>query len=321
MVDNGEDAVRVRLDFGYDGSAFSGWALQPGLRTVQDELEDALAKVLRPPSAIGLERAEAGSALPASGLHLPLGADRPNPGYRLTVAGRTDAGVHARRQVAHLDVPLANWAQLPGRSDRAPATALLDRLTAVLPDDIAVNSVAIVPPGFDARFSAGSRRYAYRIADSPGARDALTSQYVLRWRRALDVGLMNEASRMLVGLHDFAAFCRPRPDATTIRRLITFAWRRPTTGPDQGLAVATIRADAFCHNMVRALVGAAIKVGEGKESVTWPSEVLLSRRRDLAAAIVPPHGLTLEEVTYPPPPFAAERALIIRAKRKLAEKS
>jgi len=280
------NSVGVRLDFGYDGTEFSGWAVQPGLRTVQGEFEDALARVLRAPS-------------------------------RLTAAGRTDAGVHARRQVAHLDIPMASWEQLPGRSDRQPTQALLDRITAVLPKDIVVTNVQKANPGFDARFSAGSRRYTYRIADTPAARNALNSHYVLRWRHKLDITAMDEAARLLVGLNDFAAYCKPRPDATTIRRLITFAWRRPETGADQGLAVATIRADAFCHNMVRALVGAAIKVGEGKQPISYPYDVLLSRQREQAAAIVPAHGLTLEEVTYPPPPFDAERATQIRAKRRL----
>ena len=309
MVDNGQDAVRVRLDFGYDGSAFSGWALQPGLRTVQGELESALVKVLRPPElAAGATSVLAGGA---------TSVEAGGASYRLTVAGRTDTGVHARRQVAHLDIPISNWERLPGRSDRTPASALLARLTAVLPRDIVLNKVQTAPPGFDARFSGGSRRYIYRIADTPEALDALTAHNVLRWRVRLDVDLMDQASRSLVGLHDFAAYCRARPDATTIRRLLTFAWRRPASGTDAGLAVATIRADAFCHNMVRALVGAALKVGERKQPVSWPYEVLVNQRRELAAALVPAHGLTLEEVSYPPAPFAAQRAAQIRAKRHL----
>ena len=291
------EVQRVRLDFGYAGTEFAGWARQPDLRTVQAELEAGLAKVLR------------GGSL-----------DR-NWVPRVTVAGRTDAGVHARAQVAHLEIPIGIWDGLPGRSVRTAEASLIEKLTAVLPSDIVIKKAAIVPAGFDARFSAGSRRYVYRIADHPENRDALTNHYVLRWKRQLNVNLMDEAARSLVGLHDFAAFCKQRPGATTIRRLITFAWRRPLSGPDSGLVVGTIRADAFCHNMVRALVGTIIKVGEGRESVTWPLEVLRKGQRELAAAIVPAHGLTLEEVTYPPAPFDIERAQNIRLKRQREETS
>ncbi|MDR2703347.1 MAG: tRNA pseudouridine(38-40) synthase TruA [Cellulomonadaceae bacterium] len=299
MVEGATPNWRVRLDFGYDGTEFAGWARQPGLRTVQGELEAGLAKVLRPaPAAVAEFWAERG-------------------GVPLTVAGRTDAGVHARGQVAHFDLPPEVWAALPGRSDRLPQRALVDRLAAVLPPDIVINKAALVPGDFDARFSAASRHYIYRIADTPTARDALHRHYVMRWNRHLDVNLMDEASRQLVGLHDFAAYCRPRPGATTIRRLLTFAWRRPQSGPDAGLVVGTVRADAFCHNMVRALVGAAIRVGEGKAPVTWPYEVLRAGQRELAAPLVPPHGLTLEAVSYPPLPYAIERAGQIRAKRSL----
>ncbi|MCL1799764.1 MAG: tRNA pseudouridine(38-40) synthase TruA [Promicromonosporaceae bacterium] len=275
--------IRIRLDFGYDGGDFAGWAIQPDLRTVQGELETALTRVLRVPT-------------------------------RVTVAGRTDAGVHARHQVAHLDIPLRNWQNLPGRSNRSHERALLDRLRAVLPQDLLVRSAVIVPPGYSARFSAGSRQYVYRIDDGE-RHDPLITNHVLRHRGLLDVAAMDAASRTLVGLHDFAAFCRPREGATTIRRLLVFAWRRPLSGPDTGLVVGTIRADAFCHNMVRALVGTVLKVGEGRHPATWPLEVLESRDRAEAAAVVAPHGLTLEQITYPPAPFAVERALHTRARR------
>jgi len=278
---------RIRLDLGYDGTDFAGWAKQPGLRTVQGTLEHGLAKVLRP--------AESG--------------DR---GPQVTVAGRTDAGVHARGQVIHFDAPLPTWQKLPGRSDRTPEQALLDRLAGVLPPDIVVHKAAIAPEGFDARFSALHRTYRYRIADRIRDRDPLTRNHVLWARRPLDVAAMNEAMQPLLGLHDFAAFCRPREGATTIRDLLEFSWART----DNHLIVGTITADAFCHNLVRALVGAAIAVGEGRKPVAWPSEVLASGRRELAAAVVPPHGLTLERVTYPPDADLAARAAAIRAKRE-----
>jgi tRNA pseudouridine38-40 synthase len=173
----------------------------------------------------------------------------------------------------------------------------------------------IAPPGFDARFSAGSRRYVYRIDDGTAA-NLFRRGYVLRHRGELDVIAMDDAARQLVGLQDFAAYCKPREGATTIRRLITFAWRRPTIGPDAGLVTGIIRSDAFCHNMVRSLVGSIIKVGEGRWLVDRPREILASGDRALAAAVVAAHGLTLEEVSYPPPPFGAERATQIRAMRE-----
>ena len=312
--DSGRPSLRIRLDFGYDGTGFAGWARQPGLRTVQGELEAGLSKILRFTRGFETELRSStrlGSTEPTTDGLATDGA------VQVAVAGRTDAGVHARGQVAHLDVPASIWKDLPGRSDRVPEVALVTRLNAVLPDDIVINSATTVPGDFDARFSAASRRYMYRIADDPIIRDALNRHSVLNWNRHLDVNLMDQAARKLVGLHDFAAFCKPRPEATTIRRLLTYSWRRPNSGPDKGLVVATIRADAFCHHMVRALVGAALKVGEHKKPVEWPLELLNSNATHLDTPIVPAHGLTLEEVTYPPLQFAAERATKIRAKRTL----
>lgn len=277
------DSVRVRLDLGYDGTKFSGWAKQPGLRTVQGELEAALEKILRIP-------------------------------VQVTVAGRTDAGVHARGQVCHFDLPPGVWEKLPGRSQRTSEASLVDRLQAVLPHDVLVRRATPVAKGFDARFSAGFRQYIFRIDDGERL-DPLLANFVLRHRGRLDVAAMDYASRKLVGLNDFAAYSKPREGATTIRRLLSFAWRRPEQGADAGLVVGTIRADAFCHNMVRALVGSLIKVGESRQDVEWPLEVLLSKDRSNAAAVVAPHGLTLEQITFPPAPFDAARAQQTRAKR------
>ncbi|MCA5892638.1 tRNA pseudouridine(38-40) synthase TruA [Isoptericola sp. NEAU-Y5] len=288
------DTLRVRLDLAYDGTGFAGWATQPRLRTVQGLLEDALATVLR------------------TG---PLGLGRP----RLTVAGRTDAGVHARGQVAHVDVPRDRWDAMPGRSDRTPGTALADRLAGVLPPDVVVHRASEAPGGFDARFSALHRRYAYRIADRPGLRDPLRRDWVLWHRRPLDVDAMDAAMRPLVGLHDFAAFCRPREGATTIRELTHLSWERPAAGPDAGLVVATVQADAFCHSMVRSLVGMAIAVGEGRRDVDAPAAVLAGRSRAEAASVVAARGLVLEEVAYPDDDQLAARAERIRAKRSTDE--
>jgi tRNA pseudouridine38-40 synthase len=286
--------VRVRLDLAYDGGGFAGWAVQPGLRTVQGTLEEALATVL------GTGR-----------------RDEPPP--RLTVAGRTDAGVHARDQVAHVDVTNAALAAARGRSDRDPFVALVDRLGGVLPPDLVVREAGLAPDGFDARFSALSRRYAYRVCDEHARRDPLRRGEVLWRRRPLDVAAMDAAARLLVGRRDFAAFCKPRPHATTIRTLEVFTWDRPSDGPDAGLAVATVRADAFCHSMVRSLAGASLAVGEHRRPVDWPAALLAAGVRDAAAAVVEPHGLTLEEVVYPPDDELAARADRTRARRSADE--
>ena len=277
--------IRLRLDLSYRGTDFSGWATQPGLRTVQGALEEALARVLRLPSV------------------------------RLTVAGRTDAGVHSRGQVAHLDVPREVWEAVVGRSGRAPGDALVSRLAGVLPTDVVVRRAAPAPQGFDARFSALRRRYSYRIADRPELRDPLTRDWVLWNRAGLDVAAMDRACQPLLGLRDFAAYCRPREGASTIRELQELRWTRVEDGPERGLVVASVQADAFCHNMVRALVGASLAVGEGRRDEEWPAKVLKGRRRDSGAGVVPAHGLVLEEVVYPADDELAARAERIRARR------
>ncbi|GAA2243242.1 tRNA pseudouridine(38-40) synthase TruA [Rarobacter faecitabidus] len=284
------DDLRVRLDIAYLGTGFAGWARQPGLRTVEGHLSEGLERILR--------RAARGMA--------PV---------TLTVAGRTDAGVHARGQVAHVDIDADAWSRLPGRSARSEQDALVERLSGVLDDDLVVTSARIAPPGFDARFSALSRTYRYRIADAAALRDPLRAPWTL-WRgRPLDVGAMDEATAALIGLRDFAAFCRPREGATTIRELQSFSWTRPTEGPDAGLVVGEITSDAFCHNMVRALVGSSLLIGEGKRPTSWLAEVLASRDRSRAGAVAGARGLTLEAVAYPPDAELAARADAIRARR------
>ena len=286
MTDS-ERVVRVRLDFSYDGTGFSGWAAQPGLRTVEGEMGAAFGRLLREASP------------------------------RITVAGRTDAGVHARGQVAHLDIGSVDWARLPGRSSRSPEVALLDRLEGVLPHDIVVRAVSIAPGGFDARFSATERRYAYRLSDAIQTRDPLARNYVVWHPRALSLEALNRASSTLTGLRDYVAFCRPRERATTIRTLTEFSWERPGAGPDAGLVVATVRADAFCHSMVRSLVGAVLAVGEGRRDLEWLATMAASTARTPRIAVAPPHGLTLEAVTYPPDAELAARAEATRAHRSL----
>jgi tRNA pseudouridine38-40 synthase len=273
--------VRLRIDLAYDGTDFRGWATQPGLRTVQGVLEAALATALRV--------SEAG----------------------VVCAGRTDTGVHARGQVVHLDVADEALASSAGRSQDPPAEALLRRLNGILPPDVRVRRVAEAPDGFDARFSALWRRYAYRVADRPETVDPLTRRHVLAWARRLDLDLLNEASAALVGHHDFASFCKKREGATTIRTLLDLGWERDATG----VAVATVRADAFCHSMVRALVGCLLAIGEGRRPVAWAGEVLGARVRDPAVIVAHAHGLTLEEVGYPADEELAARAGQTRAKR------
>jgi len=276
--------IRLRLDLGYDGTDFSGWARQPGLRTVQSDVESALAIVLHlaaPPSLI--------------------------------VAGRTDAGVHARGQVAHADVavaldpPAAMIMRDIGTGDLPSANFVHDhqqwaddvvrRLNGVLAADVRVKAVSVAPDGFEARFSALSRRYSYRVAD--GSLDPLRRHDTMAYRGQLDLDTMNAAAQRLLGMHDFAAFCRKRDGATTVRTLLALEWARD----DAGVAIARVEADAFCRSMVRALVGSLLEVGDptrARLDVAWLVSVLAGRERAGAATVAPPHGLTLEEVRYPP---------------------
>jgi tRNA pseudouridine38-40 synthase len=278
--------TRLRLDIAYDGTDFRGWTKQPGLRTVQGVLEDALATVLgrhgEPPS--------------------------------LTVAGRTDAGVHALGQVAHLDVTAEQLAGFGrGRSSAGPE-ALAKRLNGIagLDSDVWVTRSSLAPAGFDARFSAVWRRYEYRVADASAPRNPLERRSTLWYPAALDGEAMAAAAAALLGLHDWAAFCKARDGATSIRTLQEFSWERSAAG----VLVARVRADAFCHSMVRALVGATIAVGEGRLT----TERLLGIRGELERTsefkVVPARGLTLLEVGYPDDAELAARAEQTRARRE-----
>ncbi|MFD8722036.1 tRNA pseudouridine(38-40) synthase TruA [Streptomyces sp. NPDC059629] len=270
--------VRVRLDLSYDGTDFHGWAKQAGgKRTVQGEIEDALRTVTRTRDTT----------------------------YELTVAGRTDAGVHARGQVAHVDLPAELWAEHREK--------LLKRLAGRLSKDVRVWSLTEAPAGFNARFSAVWRRYAYRVTDNPGGVDPLLRNHVLWHDWPLDVAAMNEAAARLVGEHDFAAYCKRREGATTIRTLQELSLER---GAD-GVVTAVVRADAFCHNMVRSLIGALLFVGDGHRGPEWPGKVLAAGVRDSAVHVVRPHGLTLEEVGYPADELLAARNREARNKRSL----
>lgn len=275
--------MRLRIDLSYDGSGFHGWARQPGLRTVQGDLEAALDTVAR------------------------------TSGTNVTVAGRTDTGVHARGQVVHVDLAASQRQAVVGRSPDAPVDALTRRLNGVLAPDVRVGRVREAAPGFDARFSALWRRYVYRIADRPETVDPLDRGHVLAWRHPLDEAAMQQGAQKLLGQHDFASFCKKREGATTIRTLLELTWTRDP----RGVLVGTVRADAFCHSMVRALVGCLVAVGEGRRDADWAHAVLAGNQRDSGVAVMPAHGLTLEQVGYPDVSELAAQAQRARVVRTL----
>jgi tRNA pseudouridine38-40 synthase len=287
-----EPATRIRLDISYDGTDFGGWAKQPGIRTVQGELDAALATVLarygEPPT--------------------------------ITVAGRTDAGVHATGQVAHIDLTAAQFASLvsgnrgkvDGRTDGPAGLARSINGIAGIRGDLHVARATVAPPDFDARFAPLWRRYEYRIADAAAQRNPLTRNHTVWYPAALDPDAMNEAARELLGLHDWAAYCRPRVGATTIRTLQEFSWVRG----EQGVLTATLRADAFCHSMVRALVGAAVSVGERKLAGSRLVGIRDEATRTSEFKVMPAKGLTLVEVGYPLPAELAARVEQTRARRE-----
>jgi tRNA pseudouridine38-40 synthase len=272
VTGTGDGLVRVRLEISYDGTALHGWARQPGQRTVQGELELGLATVLR-------------------------------HDVDLTVAGRTDAGVHAIGQVAHTDLPAELFAEHQGR--------LLRRLRGVLPPDIAVTGARVVPPEFDARFGALARHYVYRLTDVDSGPPPLRRVDTAGWPRRLQVADMRVAAALLLGQQDFAAFCRRREGATTIRTLLDLDVTR-----DGDVIEIRASADAFCHSMVRSLVGALITVGEGRRPAGWPASLLSLTARANDVPVAPAGGLTLVRVDYPPDEELAARAVVTRARRE-----
>jgi tRNA pseudouridine38-40 synthase len=204
---------------------------------------------------------------------------------------------------------------LPGRSARCPAESALARLNGVLPADVVIHRVSVAPEGFNARFSASQRRYLYRLCDNPPLLDPLRRGDTVIHRRSLDVASMHAASQHLLGLRDFAAFAKKRDGATTIRTLLDFSWVRA----GDGVLEAQVVADAFCRSMVRALVGAMIPVGEGRQPVEWPAQVLDVGRRHPGVVVMPAHGLSLEEVTYPPDVEVGDRATASRLRRSASQ--
>jgi tRNA pseudouridine38-40 synthase len=261
-----EPLVRLRLDVSYDGTDFSGWAAQPTRRTVAGVLQDALAILV---------------------------GDRP---LGLTVAGRTDAGVHATGQVCHIDLSSTVYEGL--------RPSLVRRLAALMPPDARVKAVTEVPSSFDARFSATWRRYEYRVADVPWGPEPLRRRDTLGWVRRLDLDRLRAAAAELVGEHDFAAYCKRKDNATTVRAITQLDWHRTA----DGVAVATVQADAFCQAMVRSLVGAMLAVGDGRRDPAWPASLLRLRERSSEVTVAPAHGLTLVAVGYPAEAEYAQRA-------------
>ena len=276
--------TRLRLDFGYDGTDFYGWSKQPDLRTIQGEFIKAFTLI--------------------------FGEDE--NGFGLRVAGRTDAGVHAVGCVLHADLSDAQLKRL-GRNDSMEDIAY--KLNGLLPLDIRVNKVAVAPVGFDARFSAINRRYRYRLADQLAEKNPLESRFTLETFGKLDVDAMNAAGQVLLGLHDFASFCKPREGATTIRDLQEIKVQRVANG----VVEIEIQADAFCHNMVRSIVGALIGVGQGKADADKVRELLEKTNREGSFKVVAPHGLQLMAIGYPADELLAAKANEARNLRTLEE--
>jgi tRNA pseudouridine38-40 synthase len=283
-TDAGGGHVRLRLDVAYDGTEFAGWAAQSGQRTVAGVLDEALSTVFRVP-------------------------------VHVRAAGRTDAGVHASGQVAHVDVPdeaLVHAQPRTPRPGQPEFLPLVRRLGRFLPTDVRVFDVGRAPDGFDARFSALRRHYEYRLSTAPYGVEPQLARYVTTWPRRLDVDAMTDASRRLVGLHDFAAFCRHREGATTIRDLQRLDWEC-----DGDRVTAYVTADAFCWSMVRSLVGALLAVGEGRRDPGWCAALLTSTVRSSDFTAAPALGLTLVRVDYPDDAELAARTAVTRDVRRL----
>ena len=266
---------RLRIDIAYDGTRFSGWATQPGRRTMQDLVEEAIARISR-------------------------------TNIESIVAGRTDAGVHATGQVIHVDVPDAMFDRELNYLD------LRFKLNRILDEDIRINQITIAPPAFHARFSALRRYYEYRILDENKVIPPLARFNTESWYRPLDVDVMNQASALLLGTHDYAAFCKFREGATTIRTLETYSWRRD----NQGVLIADVVADAFCYSMVRNLVGAIVCVADGRKDASWISTLLENKERVSDSLVFPARGLSLYKVDYPDDAELLERAAKTIARRE-----
>lgn len=285
-TDTGGGHVRLRLDIAYDGTEFAGWATQAGQRTVAGVIEDALTTVFRVP-------------------------------VQVRAAGRTDSGVHASGQVGHVDVPVDALPQAYPRTvrpDESEFGPLVRRLGRMLTEDVRVREITRAAPGFDARFSALRRHYVYRLTTAPYGVEPHEARFVTAWPRPLDVEAMAAATRELLGLHDFAAFCRHRDGATTIREL-----QRLDCVRDGHRIAVHVSADAFCWNMVRSLVGALLAVGELRRDAAWCASLLTAQRRSSDYSAAPARGLSLVGVDYPPDDELAARTVVTRDLRTADE--
>ena len=265
---------RLRIDIAYDGTAFFGWATQPDRRTIQDHVEEAIARISR-------------------------------GDVESVVAGRTDAGVHATGQVIHVDLADAVFA------DGLSYVDLRYKLNRILDEDVRIMEISDAPEGFHARFSALRRIYTYKILDNNDVIPPLSRYDVAPWYRPLDAELMNKASALVLGHHDFAAFCKFKEGGTTIRTLEKYQWHRDETG----LLVAEVVADAFCYSMVRNLVGAVVCVADGRKDPSWIGELLANKERVSDSLVFPARGLTLYQVDYPSNDQLLERAQVTIGKR------
>ena len=273
--------VRFRVDLAYDGTDFAGWAKQPGLRTVEGDLVKMFEKVF------GKSKTD----------------------FDMRVAGRTDSGVHAKHQVCHLDVPQKRLSRI----GRDPLNAF--RLNTLIADDLIILDIHQITSDFDARFSALGRRYRYTIVDPEFKKDPMLVRYALTHKRVLDVDLMNLAAKELIGLKDFAAFCKPRVGASTIRNLTTFEVSRDPAG----LITIDIHADAFCHNMIRSLVGSIMAVADGRLSIQDLIQVQKSGKRANKFKTIDAKGLSLESIDYPDPVDYAKQANLNRVMREISD--
>jgi tRNA pseudouridine38-40 synthase len=262
--------LRLRLDLAYDGTNFSGWGKQPDRRSVQEEVEKAIAKI---------SQSKVDSI----------------------VAGRTDAGVHAIGQVIHVDLP-----------ESIQLEELGYKLNRILDTDVRVMDVSVAPPAFHARFSALRRHYTYKILDANQVISPLHRFDVASWYRPLDIEAMNTASALLLGDHDFAAYCKFREGATTIRQLQKFEWLRDS----EGYLVGDVVADAFCYSMVRNLVGAVVCVADGRFGPEWIAQTLANKVRISDSLVFPACGLTLRQVDYPSDAELIDRAAQTVARRE-----
>lgn len=264
---------RARITLSYDGTDFFGWGKQSDKRTIQGELESALSTLYKGK-------------------------------IDTVVAGRTDAGVHATAQVCHVDIP--------DRDFGFEISDLAYRLNRILSDEIRIKSVERVIGDFHARFGALRRHYIYKIKDGNGFIEPVKRLDIAPWYRDLDIDLMNQAAKTLLGEHDFFSYAKYRENSTTIRDLQRFDFERDT----EGVIIAHVSADAFCYNMVRSLIGTMVYIGEGRFPISWAREILERRERPSDSLVFPAKGLTFFGVDYP-----AEADLSARASKVMGLRS